>query len=213
MGTFNADGTEDFLVTAQLNAPLDPERRLRHFEEPLLAAFATEFPGSRIEEGRTLVDAADQPQSADLEMVVRLDPEAFDTEVDRLVALFNRLGTPRGSRLAFGELEDADEVAIGEAEGIVVVVPHTADPAEDQPSALEAFAPELKAALASDERVLGVQEASGDTRIHVYAPDVAALADRVGAVVDASAVPGISLLPIVGEEAEEWVAVDVEPTA
>lgn len=217
MGIFNSDGTQDYFATVHLNAPLDPERRMRYFETPLVEAFEGDFPGSRIEEGRTLLDSASQPLSADLEAVLRFDPENLEAELDRVTALLNRLGAPTGSSLRLGKVDDeeAEERAIGVAEGLVVVVPDPSPGVVDEAdrTTLETFGDELRAALASDEHVLGVQEVAGESRVHVYSPDVSALADRLGTVVDTSSIQGITLLPIVAQDDDpgEWMSLDSAP--
>ena len=98
-------------VVIHLNARLRPLDRGEHFEEPLDAHLRARVPGTAVVSGGTLVSAAGEPLSCDIE-IEWAGPA--DQAVSTLEPLLERLGTPRGSSVTVG---GGSAVPVGRTEG------------------------------------------------------------------------------------------------
>jgi len=164
-------------VAIHLNARLRPLDRGERFEDPLDAHLRARIPGTSVVGGGTLVSAAGEPLSCDIEIAWAGSPEQA---VSTLEPLLERLGTPRGSSVTVGA---GSAVPLGRTEGLGIYLNGTDLPQEVyQQSDVNELIEQLLAALDDEGDLFSYWEGPTETALYLYGTSADAMRALVSPV-------------------------------
>lgn len=162
------------IVTASLNARLQPLHRGEHFEEPLEQVLARHHLGE-ITGGGTLQMKSGEIRFCDIE--VRIDP-AVPAWERVLIDALEHLGAPRGSRLVIEGT--GREIPFGVTEGLALYLNGTDLPDEVYRDYDSNFVhSELDRLLEAHGRVLSWWEGPTETALYLYGDSFASMHARI----------------------------------
>ncbi|KIT15492.1 hypothetical protein [Jannaschia aquimarina] len=177
-----APSDELTVVTARLNAKVQPLDRGEIFEDPLADWLKSENLGDVLGGGTQLIEEPFGIEFCDVEIGLS---DASDDIVARVVAKLEELRAPKGSTLLFDD-EARPEVAFGRMEGLSLALNGTDLPEEVYANSdVNELIRMLDEALGDAGEQLGHWEGSRETMLYFYGPSYAEMERIIRPITDA----------------------------
>jgi hypothetical protein len=156
------------MAVVHLAARLQPFQRGEFFEDPLDAELKSRGLGEVTGGGTLMTRDPEGIASCDIDVALRaLDPQVLDS----LIAILERLGAPKGSKLL---VKGAPDRPLGQWEGMAVFLNGTDLAPETYARAdVNATIKGLGAALGPAGELRGYHEGGAETALYFYGPDFA----------------------------------------
>lgn len=167
---------ETVLLSVTLNARLRPLDRGELYEDTLDGLLQRSEAGV-VSGGGTILSAQGEPLKADLD--IELTDASSDT-VEKILAVLERLGAPKGSSARVG---DAEPIAFGATEGVGIYLNGTGLPADVyRDNDVNELIADLDAAVADDGRMQSYWEGPTETALYYYGASAATMKERMAPV-------------------------------
>ncbi|MEL6747999.1 MAG: hypothetical protein AAFO79_09340 [Pseudomonadota bacterium] len=169
------------ILTATLNARLQPMHRFESFEEPLNTAMQAEKVGE-VTGGGTMMASHGEVSWCDLELAVGAVSQA---SIERVVAELEQLGAPKGSYLSF---PDGDvRLDFGAQEGLAIYLNGTDLPASVyETSDINDVIEDLETALGDRGALKSWWEGPEETALYLYGPSYANMRELIAPILAAT---------------------------